>query len=573
MYVVRTVHSNREILFDAERTYWSRLRTLASRRLSIRRTADVAFFLLLCAWPWIGLFGREPWKADEGYTFGVIWSMAQGKSWLVPLLAGEPFMEKPPLFYWVAALCTQWFGGTVPAHDAARIAIALFLYLTLGFLVATGNVLLGSRRAILTLVLFVGSLGLFDKVHILIADVSLMSGLSIGLYGLATSERRPIVGGIALGIGIGIAFMSKGALGLGLLAATAAGLTFFSSWRSEHRLKSFKIAATIAAPAVLAWPAALYINSPELFSTWLWVNNLGRFFGFAHLGESHGLWFYPVTLGWLSFPVWPFAIAACRAAWTGREPRDALLLPAMAFLVTMTILMFAWQSRAIYTLPALLPLSLLAAAGLSHAPRWFVAGLQRTSLWLFPAVVGLLWLAWLAVGLELPWAVEAVAQREPGFVMPIAPSSVAIAGTATVLLWLAARHRRITAENAVCVWSAGLTTFWLVFLTLWLPYLDYGDSYVTTSASMQPALPRDRSCIASMGLGESQRAMFDYYAGLTTHRVESDPAARSCRWLLVQQVGQPRTLPTDANWREVWHDARPGDTRESFHLYRATGPG
>src|SRR5262249_26900792 len=198
-------------LLDAQRSHGSRVRIALSRALSVRRTADAALLLLLCAWPWIGLFGREPWKADESYTFGVIWSMAQGRGWLVPMLAGEPFMEKPPLFYWVAALCTEWFGGSVPAHDAARIAIALFLYVTLGFLAATGKVLFGDRRAALAVVLFVGGLGLFDKAHILIADVSLLSGVSIGLFGLAMSERRPIASGIALGIGTGVAFMSKGA--------------------------------------------------------------------------------------------------------------------------------------------------------------------------------------------------------------------------------------------------------------------------------------------------------------------------------------------------------------------------
>src|SRR5215468_1344725 len=204
--------------------------------------------------------------------------------------------------------------------------------------------------------------------------------------------------------------------------------------------------------------------------------------------------------------------------------------------------------------------------------RWFVEGLQRWSMLLFPIAAGSLWLAWLAVGLDLPWAVDWVTKREPGFVLPIEPSAVAVALAGSALWWLASRRRRVTAENSVCVWAAGLTTFWLVLLTLWLPYLDYGNSYVTTAASMRPALPRDTSCVASKGLGESQRAMFDYYAGLTTRRVESDPGARSCGWLLVQRhAGKPHPLlPTETNWREVWQGARPGDNRESFHLYRAT---
>ena len=545
-------------------------RRLTSDGLLSRRTADAAFFLLVCAWPWIGLFGREPWKADEAYSFGLIWSVIQGKGWIVPMLTGEPFLEKPPLFYWVAAACADLFGGIVQAHDAARIAVALFLYVTLGFLAAAGNALLGGNRGANAPVLLIGSVGLFDKVHILIADVSLMSGLCIGFFGLATSQRRPIAGGIALGLGAGVAFMSKGLIGLGILAATATALAFIPSWRSRQRLRCLAIAAVVLTPAVLAWPLTLYLASPDLFGEWLWVNNLGRFFGFVRLGESHGLWFYPLTLLWLSFPLWPFATAAGRAAWRGNERRHALLLPAVAFLVTMAALMFASQSRAIYALPALLPLSLLAAAGLDHAPHWFVSGLQRASLLLFPALVALLWLAWLAVGLEIPWSVNVLARLEPGFSMPIQPLTVTIAGAGTALWWLAVRRRPMSAENAVRAWTAGLTTFWLLIFTLWLPYLDYGMSYRSVAVALQQALPRDESCVASLALGESQRAMFGYYTGLVTRRLETDPDAKSCRWLLLQVTGHPPALPAYANWSEVWRGARPGDDREKFHLYRAT---
>ncbi|MDQ2963585.1 MAG: glycosyltransferase family 39 protein [Pseudomonadota bacterium] len=559
---------NSEILSDAEGRFGSLVRRLLG--LSPRRAADAALFVLVCAWPWVGLFGREPWKSDEAYTFGLIWSLIQGKGWLVPMLAGEPFMEKPPLFYWVAALCAELFGGIVPFHEAARVAIAVFLYLTLGFLAATANALYGRQRGAIAVVLFIGSAGLFDKVHILIADVSLLAGLSIAFFGLATSQRRPIAGGIALGIGTGMAFMSKGLIGLGIPGATAAALAFVPAWRSRPRLQCFAVAAALLVPMMVAWPAALYRASPELFGEWLWMNNLGRFFGFVTRGEGHGLWFYPVTLLWLSFPLWPFAIAAGRAAWVGKEHSRALLLPTVAFLVTMTALMFAAQSRAIYAIPALLQLSLLAVAGLDHAPNWFVGGLQRTSLLLFPAAVAALWLAWLAVVLEIPWGLSVLGQRQPGFSMPSQPAAMTIAAVGTALWWLAVRRRRISAENAVRAWTAGLTAFWVLVFTLWLPYLDYGMRYRSVATALQQALPRDESCIASLALGESQRAMFDYYAGLVTRRLEADPDAKSCRWLLLQETGHPPALPAYAGWSEVWRGTRPGDDRETFHLYRGT---
>ena len=64
--------------------------------------AYLAILMVLYVVP--GLVGHDPWKQDETYVFGIIYSMLQSGDWTVPMVAGEPFMEKPPLYYWVALL-------------------------------------------------------------------------------------------------------------------------------------------------------------------------------------------------------------------------------------------------------------------------------------------------------------------------------------------------------------------------------------------------------------------------------------------------------------------------------------
>lgn len=63
----------------------------------------MAYPLLLDTLVLSGRTGHDPSNADEAYVFGVVQHIVQSSNWLVPTLAGEPFMEKPPLFYWVAA--------------------------------------------------------------------------------------------------------------------------------------------------------------------------------------------------------------------------------------------------------------------------------------------------------------------------------------------------------------------------------------------------------------------------------------------------------------------------------------
>jgi len=61
---------------------------------------DAAFCALVVAWLLPGLVGHDPWKPDEAYTFGLIFHIRETGDWLVPTLAGEPFVEKPPLYFW-----------------------------------------------------------------------------------------------------------------------------------------------------------------------------------------------------------------------------------------------------------------------------------------------------------------------------------------------------------------------------------------------------------------------------------------------------------------------------------------
>ncbi|HET9762635.1 MAG TPA: glycosyltransferase family 39 protein [Casimicrobiaceae bacterium] len=551
----------------------SPLRASLARCFSRDRLRVGAIVALLALWPWLGLFGREPWKPDEAYTFGLVWSMLQGKGLVVPLLAGEPFLEKPPLFYWVAAGLAQAFRGVLPVHEGARLAIPLFTYVALGCLTATARELYGNKRCVLAAVLFIGSLGVFDKLHLLVTDVALVAGMSMALLGFALGRRRPVLGGILLGLGAGIAFLSKGLLGPGVIVSTLIVLLFFRSWRSLRNGRLLGAATVVALPFLLLWPLALYVQSPQLFSIWFWDNNVGRFFGLVRLGQAHGAWFYPLTLLWFAFPLWVFAIRAAAAATRRRAGSPALVLPMAALGVMLAILMSAHQSRALYALPIMLPLALLALPGLDRAPREWAAWLQHGSCVIFVGVAGLLWILWLSAVSGFPDSTAIfLSEREPGFVSAFSPIAFASAALLTMLFWLIARDSRPTPANAICTWAAGLATVWGLLTTLWLPYLDYGMAYRSVAASLQQALPRDASCVASTGLGEPQRAMLDYYDELITRRMEADPAARECAWMIVQQLG-PAARNPDASWEVVWKGSRPGDTRETLTLLHKTGAG
>src|SRR5439155_22490795 len=111
---------------------------LQLRRLSVS-PRSILLLAISAGWVAIGLIGHDPWKPDEAYTLGIVLDFLKHGDWVVPSLAGEPFVEKPPLFFLVAAGFAHLFGQALPLHDAARLATGLFVDIGLLFLALRGR--------------------------------------------------------------------------------------------------------------------------------------------------------------------------------------------------------------------------------------------------------------------------------------------------------------------------------------------------------------------------------------------------------------------------------------------------
>jgi len=181
-----------------------------------------------------GLVGHDPWKADEAHTFGIVVDYLQRGDWVVPTLAGEPFMEKPPLIYMVAGAFVGPFQGILQPHDAARLATGFFVGLALLFLGLTARAIYGRGYASATVLILISCFGTIARLHQLIPDVALLAGMALGMFGLALARRTIWAGGVALGLGATCAFFGKGLLGPGLLAVTALLLPLFPAWRTRR---------------------------------------------------------------------------------------------------------------------------------------------------------------------------------------------------------------------------------------------------------------------------------------------------------------------------------------------------
>jgi 4-amino-4-deoxy-L-arabinose transferase-like glycosyltransferase len=529
------------------------------------------FTIVLCAiWVFTGLLPHDPWKPDEAYTFGLVLHILQSGDWVVPTLAGEPFMEKPPIYLLTAAAIASIFGSLLDLHDAARLATGLYMSVVLVFIALSARELYGREHGWVAPLALIGCVGLLVRAHEMIPDTALLAGLSIGLYGLCLSARRPLVAGIALGSGAGLGFMAKGLLAPGLLGLCALLLPLvFSTWRKRAYLLVLAAAIVAMLPWVTIWPLALHARSPELFNEWFWVNNFGRFLGLNDLGTESAPGKYFVMLLWYAWPALPLA------GWVlwqrGREAfvTPELQLPVLVFLVTFVTLSVSADARELYAMPMLLPLALLAAASIDALKRSAANFLDWFGIMTFGLFALLLWTAYAALVLGWPAQLAVrLSDFHPGFEARFDPLAFGLALTATLvwigLVWRVGRSNR----RAITNWAAGLTLTWVLTNLFFLAYIDYGRSYRGMIVQMTTHLPDAYDCMASQTLGESQRALLDYYAGVKTLRVERPQSgARDCELFLWQGWAWDKE-PLSEPWVKLWEGARPGDRRELYRLYR-----
>jgi 4-amino-4-deoxy-L-arabinose transferase-like glycosyltransferase len=333
---------------------------------SERRVLAAAALLLF-----LGLGWTDFWPPDEpraGAVAEELRSFVHGWRGLVVLhLNGEVYTQKPPLYYWLAALCGAFVGRVT--ESAARLPSAIAGLLSVALACQLGRTLFRPRVGVLAGVLLLAVPSFVQLARSARLD-ALLTLFVMGAFAAAWrldrdmgSERtnRALLHG-TLGLGV----LTKGPVAL---LFPALGLLAWLAW--ERRLSAIR---RFVSPASLllslgpgvAWTAAAVALAPSGFAgDALWDNLVRRFFsGSAH---ARPWWFYlehfplgvlPLTLlcplVWLRFR----ALARDPGAAETRRAWRFLLAPLGAALVFLSL---SAGKRGVYLAP-IEPLVALACA-------------------------------------------------------------------------------------------------------------------------------------------------------------------------------------------------------------------
>jgi 4-amino-4-deoxy-L-arabinose transferase-like glycosyltransferase len=508
-----------------------------------------------------GLFDHDPWKADDAVSLGIVFEAARG-NWLMPTLAGETYPQVSPLFFWVAAIFGKLLSPLLPLHEAARLACAVFTGAAIAFTAFAARELLGATAAITASLLFTGCAGLLLPAHAMSGELALLAALAAVIWGLSLIPRRPLFAGAIVGCGLGAAFLAHGIAP----ALTALLLTAIIALTPSNRPRTagfFGVLALSAAPWLVLWPLAVYIVSPRDLGPWWVASNLAQLPWMSDTNPLAQALSYIRLLGWFAWPAWPLALWTL---WQFRRRLRQLVLPLTAFVLFLLMLSVGSDAREITAVSLLLPLSLLGAGSVGELRRGAANALDWFGMMTFTLFLVVVWTCFVALQSGVPADIaQKFTQAEPGYVAQFSALSFAIALVFTIVWIFVMTRTGRSPHRSLTHWTAGVAVAWGVATSVLMPWIDYGRSYRGMSAELLQQVVRG-DCLASLNLGEPQRASLQYFAGLVTHRAEVENTA--CRLILVQGSANDDSGNPGTGWDLVWQGNRAGDRNERYRLYR-----
>ncbi|MBI3864440.1 MAG: glycosyltransferase [Planctomycetia bacterium] len=230
---------------------------------------------------------------DESRYAQIGREMLDSGDYIVPTRLGRPYLDKPPLLYWLTAISYRLFGVS---EAAARLVPALSALATIGLIFLLGGRLLGPKAAWLGGLALLSTSGFLLSARFVFIDtlLALLTTTTL-LAGFLACRRSQIAWRwwLLSAVACGLAILAKGPVAAVLcLPPLVIGrwLTGMPRARFRHWLSYLAAVAIVAVP----WFLLIETRQAGFLADFFWTHHFDRFrTGLAH---AEPFWYYVPAL-------------------------------------------------------------------------------------------------------------------------------------------------------------------------------------------------------------------------------------------------------------------------------------
>lgn len=304
--------------------------------------------------------------ADEPRYAQVAREMGERHDWVTPTLWGKPWLEKPPLYYWLTGIGYKAAGGV---HDWAARAPSVALTIVMVFFIYFWARRFYSGMQLDAALITAASAIVIGFSRGASMDMPLTATLSIAMLSwFAWYKERNRIWLLVFYFFLGLATLAKGPVAIFLAAII---LVLFIALRREWKLllKTLWPAGVVLFLAVaLPWYIAVQRANPDFFRVFIFQHNLERYTSDLYR-HSQPFWYYiPVVLlglvPWIAFVIAAVVDAVRDWRYSVEQPagqEDLRLFLAIWFLFPIVFFSLSRSKLPGYILPAIPAATILLA--------------------------------------------------------------------------------------------------------------------------------------------------------------------------------------------------------------------
>ena len=232
--------------------------------------------------------------------------------WSILMLNGTPFTEKPPLFFWMAALSIKYLGFN---EFAVRFPTAILATLITFFTYYVGKTIISRKFGMYSALILLSTVFFLMLAHVAILDMTFTVFLTAAIYcGFLTSfckEEHKKLYWLGFYVSMGLAFLAKGLLAL-VIPVAVIGLYRLVSGGVKEIFRPLNIIPgfIVFLAIILPWHIHMYqVYGYRFIYDYFILHHFERLVNAEELGKTRPFFYFvPVFLvGFLPWSV-PFVI-------------------------------------------------------------------------------------------------------------------------------------------------------------------------------------------------------------------------------------------------------------------------